>query len=118
MKQVPGFLALACLPFPFIFYKYGAALRKRCKWTVKAAKLYAATNALVSEDKQDTSMRSQAQMSELHPQLSHHTKEAENHERDVAGGGAQRTASDVNMAAHNQAALNGGNDVSTVQNRV
>lgn len=43
--QVPGFLALACLPFPFLFYKYGAGLRAKCKWTVKADKLLAAMMA-------------------------------------------------------------------------
>ena len=33
---VPGFLALLCLPFPFVFYKYGAPIRERCKWTRKS----------------------------------------------------------------------------------
>ena len=32
-SAVPGFLALLCLPFPFLFYKYGAAIRARCKYT-------------------------------------------------------------------------------------
>lgn len=38
---VPGFLALACLPFPFVFYKYGAAVRSKCKYTRKADELMA-----------------------------------------------------------------------------
>ncbi|RAK99997.1 MFS transporter [Aspergillus ibericus CBS 121593] len=29
---IPAFLSLACLPFPFIFYKYGAAIRRKCKY--------------------------------------------------------------------------------------
>lgn len=29
---VPGFLALACLPFPILFVKYGAQVRARSKW--------------------------------------------------------------------------------------
>ena len=32
-SAVPGFLALLCLPFPFLFYKYGASIRARCKYT-------------------------------------------------------------------------------------
>lgn len=33
---IPGFLALACVPFPLIFYKYGAAIRARCKYAADA----------------------------------------------------------------------------------
>lgn len=33
---VPAGLALICLPFPFVFYKYGPAIRARCKYTKKA----------------------------------------------------------------------------------
>ncbi|KAF2667578.1 MFS general substrate transporter [Microthyrium microscopicum] len=35
-SSVPGFLALACVPAPFIFYKYGAAIRARCKFAAEA----------------------------------------------------------------------------------
>jgi multidrug resistance protein len=35
-SSVPGFLALACLPFPLLFYKYGAAIRTRCKYAAEA----------------------------------------------------------------------------------
>ncbi|KAF7197001.1 Major facilitator superfamily multidrug transporter mdrA [Pseudocercospora fuligena] len=34
--MIPGFLALACVPFPFLFYKYGAAIRKRCKYAAES----------------------------------------------------------------------------------
>jgi multidrug resistance protein len=33
---VPAFLALACVPFPFLFYKYGAQIRKRSKYAAEA----------------------------------------------------------------------------------
>ncbi|KAF4984497.1 hypothetical protein FZEAL_345 [Fusarium zealandicum] len=36
-SSVPAFLALACLPMPFILYKYGPAIRKRCRYAAKAA---------------------------------------------------------------------------------
>ncbi|CRL20315.1 Sucrose/H+ symporter, plant [Penicillium camemberti] len=33
---VPGFIALACLPFPVLFYVYGAKIRARCKYAALA----------------------------------------------------------------------------------
>ncbi|SNX81332.1 probable mfs-multidrug-resistance transporter [Melanopsichium pennsylvanicum] len=33
---VGGLLALICLPFPFIFYKYGAKIRERCRYASEA----------------------------------------------------------------------------------
>ena len=35
-SSIPAFLALACVPFPFLFYKYGPAIRKRCKYASEA----------------------------------------------------------------------------------
>lgn len=35
-SSVPAFLALACAPFPFLFYKYGKAIRKRCEFADQA----------------------------------------------------------------------------------
>jgi len=31
-SSVPAFLALACVPFPFLFYRYGASIRVKCKF--------------------------------------------------------------------------------------
>lgn len=36
---VPAFLAVACLPFPFLFYKYGGAIRMKCKFAAEAAEV-------------------------------------------------------------------------------
>jgi hypothetical protein len=36
-SSVPAFLALACVPFPFLFYHYGPAIRARCKFAAEAA---------------------------------------------------------------------------------
>ncbi|PGH00056.1 hypothetical protein AJ79_08327 [Helicocarpus griseus UAMH5409] len=33
---VPGFIALGCLPFPVLFYLYGAKIRSRCKYSALA----------------------------------------------------------------------------------
>ncbi|KAF7504779.1 MFS siderochrome iron transporter 1 [Endocarpon pusillum] len=38
-SSIPAFLALACLPFPFLFYKYGEQIRLRCKYAAKAAEI-------------------------------------------------------------------------------
>jgi hypothetical protein len=38
-SSIPAFLALACVPFPFLFYRYGEAIRQRCKFAAEAAKL-------------------------------------------------------------------------------
>lgn len=38
-SSVPAFLALACVPFPFLFFKYGAAIRRKCRYAAKAQEL-------------------------------------------------------------------------------
>ncbi|KAF2131402.1 MFS general substrate transporter [Dothidotthia symphoricarpi CBS 119687] len=35
-SSVPAFLALACIPMPFFFYKYGASIRMKCKYAAEA----------------------------------------------------------------------------------
>ncbi|EXJ62420.1 hypothetical protein A1O7_02855 [Cladophialophora yegresii CBS 114405] len=37
-SAVPGFIALACFPFPIFFYKYGKSIRRRCKYSAEAAR--------------------------------------------------------------------------------
>ncbi|KAJ4161601.1 uncharacterized protein LMH87_007632 [Akanthomyces muscarius] len=37
-SSIPAFLSLACLPFPFLFYKYGARIRARCKFALEASR--------------------------------------------------------------------------------
>jgi hypothetical protein len=36
-SSIPAFLALMCVPFPFLFYKYGEAIRLKCKFAAEAA---------------------------------------------------------------------------------
>ena len=38
-SAVPGFISLACFPFPIIFYKYGPGIRKSCKYSADAARI-------------------------------------------------------------------------------
>ncbi|KAL4779636.1 major facilitator superfamily domain-containing protein [Aspergillus varians] len=35
-SSIPAFLALACVPFPFLFYKYGEPIRLRCKYAAQS----------------------------------------------------------------------------------
>ncbi|KEF63209.1 uncharacterized protein A1O9_01186 [Exophiala aquamarina CBS 119918] len=38
-SSIPAFLALGCLPFPFLFQKYGRQMRSKCKYASEAAKV-------------------------------------------------------------------------------
>ncbi|EXJ71436.1 uncharacterized protein A1O5_05244 [Cladophialophora psammophila CBS 110553] len=44
-SSIPGFLALACVPFPFIFWKYGARIRSRCVYAAQAEAVMAELRA-------------------------------------------------------------------------
>ncbi|KAM0350515.1 hypothetical protein ACHAPU_002995 [Fusarium lateritium] len=56
-SSVPAFLALACVPFPFLFYKYGASIREKCKYAAQSAafmrKLQTDTAVTAEEEKKD-----------------------------------------------------------------
>lgn len=34
--SIPAFLSLLCMPFPFLFYKYGASIRRKCKYAAES----------------------------------------------------------------------------------
>jgi len=44
-SALPGFLALACIPFTVLFYKYGAQIRAKCKYSAEAER---AMNAIIA----------------------------------------------------------------------
>ncbi|KAL2817059.1 major facilitator superfamily domain-containing protein [Aspergillus cavernicola] len=35
-SSIPAFLALLCMPFPFLFYRYGESVRARCTYTAQS----------------------------------------------------------------------------------
>lgn len=37
--SIPAFLTLACMPFPFIMYRYGEAVRMKCKYAAEATEM-------------------------------------------------------------------------------
>ncbi|KAH6652634.1 major facilitator superfamily domain-containing protein [Truncatella angustata] len=53
-SSVPAFLALACVPFPFLFYIYGAAIPERCKYSAESTEL---ATRLIQQDKNGFSTR-------------------------------------------------------------
>ncbi|KAF4981761.1 hypothetical protein FZEAL_2483 [Fusarium zealandicum] len=63
-SSVPAFLALACVPFPFLFYKYGAAIREKCKFAAQSAafmkKLQSDQDADVEESEKDEALPAEA----------------------------------------------------------
>jgi hypothetical protein len=40
-SSIPAFLTLACMPFPFLFYKYGKPIRMKSKFAAEAAAVLA-----------------------------------------------------------------------------
>lgn len=44
-SSIPAFLALACVPFPALFYKYGDRIRAKCKYASEAAAVLAKMRA-------------------------------------------------------------------------
>ena len=38
-SSIPAFLSLACMPFPYLFWRYGAAIRSKCKFAAEAAQV-------------------------------------------------------------------------------
>jgi len=43
-------LALICVPFPFLFFRYGPAIRKRCKFARETEEPMAKTSAAQEEE--------------------------------------------------------------------
>lgn len=63
-SSIPAFLAVACIPLPLLFYKYGASIRKKCKYAAQAdafmqrirgLQAARAQRAAAGEDSADTS---------------------------------------------------------------
>ncbi|KAK3996068.1 putative transporter mfs2 [Cladorrhinum sp. PSN332] len=50
-STVPAFLALACMPFPILFYWYGPRIRAKCKYAAEAAKILEQWKATHPEEK-------------------------------------------------------------------
>ncbi|OCK77027.1 MFS general substrate transporter [Lepidopterella palustris CBS 459.81] len=62
-SSIPAFLALACVPLPFLFFKYGSEIRKRCKYSAEAdafmRKIIARRQAAVADEESDEDYESE-----------------------------------------------------------
>jgi hypothetical protein len=52
-SSIPAFLALACTPFPFVFYKYGKKIRMKCKYAKEAHEVLEKMKNQEDEDEMD-----------------------------------------------------------------
>lgn len=59
--SIPAFLGLACLPFPVLFWKYGAPIRMKCKYSAQA---HAAMEQIRKSQKQATVVEQQEEEEE------------------------------------------------------
>lgn len=48
--SIPAFLALVCIPFPIVFWKYGPKIRARCKYAAESARIHEEMHATNSEE--------------------------------------------------------------------
>lgn len=81
-SSIPAFLALACVPFPFLFYKYGPAVRKRCQYAAQAEAfmMRLRDEAQQGDDSSSTEAASSPEPKREGDQLSDHHKKEQQHE--------------------------------------
>lgn len=55
-SSISAFLSIACLPFPFLLYKFGARIRASCKYAIEADRITAALMSQTAEtaEKEDS----------------------------------------------------------------
>ena len=52
-SSIPAFLALACVPFPFLFYKHGAKIRLSCKFARESEEMMQGLQAARASERED-----------------------------------------------------------------
>jgi hypothetical protein len=86
-SAIPAFLALACAPFPWLFYKYGEPIRLRCKYAAEAAKVFEI-------------MRGQARQDESGEQENEDEEEIERQRSSAVANGQGKEKADSNHNGH------------------
>jgi len=51
-SSIPAFLSLACVPFPFVFHKFGPTIRKKCKYS-REAQLFLERNGKAEQSEEE-----------------------------------------------------------------
>ncbi|EKD13083.1 uncharacterized protein L3040_007166 [Drepanopeziza brunnea f. sp. 'multigermtubi'] len=79
-SSIPAFLALACVPFPFLFYKYGESIRLKCKYAAEAAKALAQFRGVANTQDQEGEERDGASGAKAKPNLESELESGESRE--------------------------------------
>lgn len=77
--SIPAFLALACVPFPLIFWKYGPKIRARCKFAAEAARVLQemkADNRVIDESEAEDEVRDADRMEKLVKSMSRQSRKS------------------------------------------
>lgn len=77
--SIPAFLALACVPFPLVFWKYGPKIRARCKFAAEAARVLQemrADNRVIDESEAEEEVRDAERMERLVKSMSRQSKKS------------------------------------------
>lgn len=89
---LPGFIALACIPFIVVFYKYGARIRASCKYAADAERqmnaLIAARMAQMKNDA-ESNLNSAATSQTTTRHATEETTDVDSQAVGVASGGVQ-----------------------------
>lgn len=78
--SVPAFLALLCIPFPIVFYKYGPRIRARCKFAAEAARVLEemrAENREIDESEAEEEVQQQDRMQKLVKSMSRQSRRSQ-----------------------------------------
>ncbi|KXH60373.1 major facilitator superfamily transporter [Colletotrichum salicis] len=65
-SSIPAFLALACLPFPFLFYKHGPVIRAKCAFAAEAAAVLERMRKTHEEVNEDEAMAEEQEHEKEH----------------------------------------------------
>jgi hypothetical protein len=74
-SSIPAFLALACMPFPYLFYRYGRTIRMKCRYAAEAVSVLERMRAqavVIDEDDAEAEVEAEEKRErELRPEASH-----------------------------------------------
>lgn len=107
-SSIPAFLAVACVPFPFLLYKYGPAIRRKCKYSAESddfmRKLMEQTTKVTDEPAGEKEEEHTGQVSAVHQSASPSTTTTTSDASDVedlpSTSQFHRTRSMASQASH------------------
>ena len=95
-SSVPAFLAVACIPLPFLFYKYGASIRQKCKYAAESEAFMEKMRNQVAaraQQKESAEAEDEPRFAEMKTE-----KETDNPLKKVATGRSTKSRRSVNLA--------------------